>query len=404
MKFDLLIHGASEVVTCTGTGAAESMLAPLVGGSVGITGDRIAWIGVDPQARGAMELDARGGFVGPGFVDCHTHVVFAGDRSAEFEARCQGKSYLEIAQAGGGIARTVAATRTATTDELVNLALPRVERLLRQGVTTLEVKSGYGLDVASELRMLEAIARLGELAPVTVIPTLLALHTVPAEFKEDRAGWVSLVCDELIPRVAKEGRARFNDAFVEQTAFTHDEARRCAEAAKKAGLATRLHVDQLTANGGAQLAAEVGSITADHLEQISPEGIAALARAGTIAVLAPTSTLFAKARPFAPGRALRDAGVRVALCTNCNPGSSHSENVFLALGLACVENGLTPAEAYLGFTRFAADAVLEPQRGRLEVGAHADLVVYDSPSYRDLPYHFAMNDVAHVVKAGKPVF
>ena len=403
-QFDLLIRGASEVLTCTGEGSAEAKLAPIVHGAVGIRDGRIAWLGLDPPARGEFEIDARGGFVGPGFVDCHTHVVFAGDRSGEFEQRCQGRTYLEIAAAGGGIARTVTATRAASEHELIELAVPRLERLLRHGVTTAEVKSGYGLDVESELRMLRVIARLGERTPITLVGTVLALHAVPPEFKTDRAGWVKKVIDELLPMVAREKLARFNDAFVEQSAFTHDEARAVLEAGRALGLLPRLHVDQLTANGGAQLAASLGAVTADHLEQISAEGIAALAKAGTVAVLAPTSTLFAKARPFAPGRALADAGVKVALCTNCNPGSSHSENVFLAMGLACVENGLTPAEAYLGFTRHGADALAEPGLGRLTVGGPADLVIFGADSYRALPYHFAMNDVAHVVKNGQVSF
>lgn len=403
-RFDLLIHGASEIVTCTGEGSAEERLAPIVGGSVGVRDGRIAWLGVEPPVRGVIEIDARGGFVGPGFIDCHTHVVFAGDRSGEFEQRCQGKSYLEIAAAGGGIARTVTATRAAKEHELIELALPRLELLLRHGVTTAEVKSGYGLEVESELRMLRVIRKLGELQPVTLIGTVLALHSVPVEFKTDRAAWVKKVIEELLPVVAQEKLARFNDVFVEQTAFTHEEARACMEAGRALGLLPRMHVDQLTPNGGAQLAASLGAVTADHLEQISAEGIAALAKAGTVAVLAPTSTLFAKARPFAPGRALCDAGVKVALCTNCNPGSSHSENVFLAMGLACVENGLTPAEAYLGFTRYAADAVAEPELGRVQIGAPADLVLFNAPSYRSLPYHFAMNDVAHVIKGGLPIF
>ena len=277
--FDVLIHGASEVVTNCGSGPrAEDMLGVQRGASVGITGDRIAWIGVDPKATGTLELDARGGFVGPGFVDCHTHVVFAGDRSAEFEQRCQGKSYLEIAAAGGGIARTVAATRGATEDELVALARPRLERLLRQGVTTCEIKSGYGLELESELRLLRVIERLAHEQPMTLVPTLLALHAVPVEFKERRTEWLRLVNDELVPRVAAEKLARFADVFVEQTAFTHDEARAAMDVAKRAGLSVRMHVDQLTANGGAQLAASLGSITADHLEQISAEGIADLGK------------------------------------------------------------------------------------------------------------------------------
>ncbi len=404
MKFDLLIHNTSEVLTCTGEGTAEQMLAPVARGCVGIKDGVVAFIGTEPDGEARLTVDARGGFVGPGFIDCHTHVVFAGERAEEFEQRTQGRTYLEIAAAGGGIARTVTATRAASESELLSLALPRVERLLRQGVTTAEVKSGYGLDVESELRMLRVVKRLNETQPVTLVGTLLALHALPPEFKADRAGWLRVVVDELLPRVAEENLARFNDVFVEQSAFTLDEARVVLEAGKKLGLQPRLHVDQMTAIGGAELAASLGAVTADHLEQISPAGIDALAKAGTVAVLAPTSTLFARVRPYAPGRALRDAGVRVAVCTNCNPGSSHSENVFLALGLACVENGLTPAEAYLSFTRFGADAVGEPSLGRLAVGGPADLVIYDAPSYRSLPYHFAMNDVAHVVKNGRVVF
>ena len=402
--FDLLVRNASEVLTCAGEGSAEARLGAVPGGAVGIRKGRVEWVGTTPPAGAALELDARGGFVGPGFVDCHTHLVFAGERAAEFEARCQGKSYLEIAAAGGGIARTVQATRAASLEQLVALALPRLDALLRQGVTTAEVKSGYGLTVESELRLLRAVQRLAELQPVSLVGTVLGLHAVPPEAKDDRARWVRAVVDELLPAVAKEGLARFNDAFVEQSAFTAAEAKQVLEAGAALGLLPRLHVDQLTAGaGGAELAASLGAVTADHLEQTGPEGVAALAKAGTVAVLAPTSTLFAKVKPWASGRALRDAGVEVALCTNVNPGSSNSENVFLALGLACLENGLTPAEAYLGFTRSAGLALRQPELGRLAPGGPADLVVYRARSYRELPYHFAMNDVAHVVKAGRVV-
>lgn len=403
-RFDLLITGCAEVVTCAGAGRPEDVLAPIAHGSIGITDGKIAWLGVEPPRRGELEIDARGGFAGPGLVDCHTHVVFAGERADEFEQRCQGRSYLEIAAAGGGIARTVNATRAASEPALIELALPRLERLLRHGVTTAEVKSGYALEVEGELRLLRVIDRLRELQPLRLVSTVLGLHALPPEFKADRGGWVRLVIDELLPRVATEGLARFNDVFVEQSAFTHDEARAVLQAGAALGLTPRLHVDQLTPNGGAQLAASLNALTADHLEQISDEGIAALAQAGTLAVLAPTSTLFARARPFAPGRRLCDAGVRVALCTNVNPGSSNSENPFLAMGLACVENGLTPAEAYLGFTRYGADALAEPTLGRLAVGHPADVTIFHAASYRELPYHFAMNDVAHVIRGGQPLF
>lgn len=407
---ELLIRNASEVVTCAGPldGRAEDTLDRQQDVVVGLKSGKIAFLGPEAELpedalRTATIIDAKGGFVGPGFVDCHTHVVFAGDRSDEFEQRCQGRSYLEIAAAGGGIARTVSATRAASEDELVRLALPRLERLLAQGVTTAEVKSGYGLDGRSELTMLRAIARLSKEQPVELVATFLGLHALPPELKDRRDEWVRRCVDEVLPEVAAQRLASFCDAFVEQTAFTPDEARRLATKAKELGLPLRLHVDQLTASGGAQLAAELGAVTADHLEQISSEGIAALRQAGTIAVLAPTSTLFARARPFAPGRALRDAGVLVALCTNCNPGSSNSENVALAMGLACLENGLTPAEAYLGFTRVGALALRRPELGRLFIGGPADLCVFRAASYRTLPYHLAMNEVAVTIKAGRVV-
>lgn len=407
--FDLVIRNTHEVVTCDGDlrGPAEATLKPIARGAVGIIGEEIAWLGPEAELpAGAIgpstrALDAQGGFVGPGLVDPHTHVVFAGDRSDEFELRCQGKTYLEIAAAGGGIARTVAATRDASEESLVALALPRLVTLFAQGVTTAEVKSGYGLDVATELKMLRAIKRLGQVQPVSLVATYLGLHSLPPEHQGSRQRFVDLCTNTVLPRVAEEGLATFCDVFVEQTAFSHDEARQFLTRGKALGLTPRLHVDQLTANGGAQLAAALGAATADHLEQISPEGIAALAKAGVVAVLAPTSTLFLKARPFAPGRALRDAGVPVALCTNCNPGSSMSENVSLAIGLACLENGLTPAEAYLGFTRVAGLALRNPALGRLFAGGPADLVLYRTASYRQVPYHLGMNDVRQVIKAGR---
>jgi len=406
MAFELFIHGASEVLTCDGPpgAAAEARLGAIRGGAVGIEGGVIAWLGVDPP-RGAVGpttrlLDAGGGFVGPGFVDCHTHVVFAGERADEFEQRCRGASYLEVAAGGGGIQRTVRDTRAATDDALLTLAGGRLDRLLRQGVTTVEVKSGYGLEVDAELRMLRVVRALQQAQPATLVPTVLPLHAVPIEHRADRAEWVRRCTELLLPAVRAEGLARFCDAFVEASAFTHDEARAVLTRARALGFGLRLHVDQLTSNRGAELAAELGAVSADHLEQISPQGIVALRGSGTTAVLAPTSTLLAKVRPWAPGRALCDAGVPVAVATNCNPGSSMSENVFLALGLACVENGLTPAEAYLGFTRVAGLALGAPTLGRLLVGGPADLVVYSADSYRQLAYHFAMSDVAHVVKAG----
>ena len=393
--FDLVIRNTSEVVTCDGAGTPEDVLKPISKGAVAIKNGKIAWLGPEKELPGEGDdtLDARGSFVGPGLVDCHTHLVFGGERSAEFEQRCRGATYLEIAQSGGGIKRTVEATRAASEKELAYAAVPRLVSLLSHGVTTAEVKSGYGLEVDAELKMLRAIKSLDGVQPVKLVPTLLALHS-------RREGWVEAVLDELLPRVAEARLAVFCDAFVEKTAFTADEARRVLNAAKKLGLTPRLHVDQLTAGSGAELAAELGAASADHLEHVSAEGIAALAKSGTVAVLAPTSTLFLREKKYAPGRALADAGVPVALCTNCNPGSSMTENVALVMALACLECGLTPAEAYLGFTRNAARALRLPEAGRLFVGGPADVVVYQCPSYRTLPYHLGVSEVRHVLKDG----
>jgi len=408
---ELLVRGTSEVLTVEGTHRepAEQALTPRPRACVGVREGRIAYVGPEeglpPGAMGPHTevLDAQGGLVGPGFVDPHTHLVFAGERSREFELRCQGATYLEIAQAGGGIVSTVRATRAASEDELVRLALPRLQRLLAHGVTTAEVKSGYGLDVENELKMLRVVRRLAALTPVELVPTLLCAHAVPEEFKGRREAYVELCLQEILPAVAREGLARFCDIFVEQGAFTPDEARRLLTAAKALGLQPRLHGDQLSSGGGAELAAELGAATVDHLEHISDAGIRALATANVTAVLVPTSTLFLRVRPYAPGRKLRDAGVNIALGTNLNPGSAMTENLPLALGLACLENGLTAAEAYWAATRGAALALGLASHGRLAVGDPADLVIYSCSNYRHLPYHLGTNHARLVLKAGRVV-
>lgn len=412
MRFDLLIHNTSQILTCSGDprGNAEAALARVPQGAVGIEGGKIAWVGpellvpasaVTPQTE---LVDAQQGFVGPGFVDPHTHLVFAGDRAQEFARRCAGESYLDIARSGGGIAATVLATRKASEDELVALALPRLARLAEHGVTTVEVKSGYGLDLPNELKMLRVVKRLQALQPLRLVPTLMCAHAFPPEAAANRAGYVRQCGEAILDAVAAEGLARFFDIFVEETAFTPAEARQLAAQAQARGLAVRLHVDQLSIGlGGAELAAELKAVSADHLEQITRGGIDALAEAGTVAVLAPTSSLFARVRPFAPGRALREAGVPVALCTNLNPGSSNSENLPLALGLACLENGLTTAEAYLGFTRSAALALGLDDAGRLAPGLPADLVVFGCPSPDHLPWHLGMNEARLVYRAGRKI-
>lgn len=409
--FDLIVRNASEVLTVQGSPAepAERALTPIPNGAVGAVAGRVVFLGPEaelpPDALGpdTTLLDAAGGFVGPGFVDAHTHLVFAGERAHEFDLRNQGATYLEIAQAGGGIANTVSAVRAASESELVKLAKPRLRRLLDQGVTCAEVKSGYGLTVEDELKMLRAIRRLAAEQPVRLVSTLLCAHAIPPEHKEHRERYVDLCVEEIVPAVAKEQLATFCDAFYEQSAFTRAETERILRAGQAHGLVPRLHADQLTSAGGAELAAELGSATADHLENISPAGIEALARARVTAVLVPTSTLFLRQRPYAPGRKLREAGVNVALGTNVNPGSAMSENLPLALGLACLENGLTAAEAYWAATRGAAQALRLEDAGRLALGGPADLVVFGCRSYRHLPYHLGVNHARLVVQAGRVV-
>lgn len=409
--FDLLVHNVSEVLTLQGPSEAqgEAALSPIPRGAVGVSGQRIAYLGPDgqfpldavgPQTR---RVDARGGFVGPGFVDPHTHLVYAGERSNEFELRCQGKGYLDIAQAGGGIMSTVRATRAATEDQLVKAGVRRLSKLLEQGITCAEVKSGYGLNAHDELKMLRAIRRLSALQPIELHATLLCAHAIPAEYKDRRSDYVRLCIDEIIPQAAAEKLARFFDVFVEQGAFDVEEAKTLCAAAASVGLLPRLHADQLTNQRGAQLAASVGAASADHLEQVSPEGIEALARAGVVAVLVPVASLYLKVRPYAPGRALVDAGVQVALGTNLNPGSAMTENHGLTLGLSCLENGLTAAEAYVAATRGGAQALRLPHQGRLTVGGPADLVVFSCASYTHLPYHLGINHARYVVKSGQVV-
>jgi imidazolonepropionase len=389
---------------------AEAALAPIPDGAVGLRDGKVAWVGprsaLPPGSVGVNteRVDARGGLVGPGFVDAHTHLVFAGERSREFELRARGASYLEIAQAGGGIANTVNATRAASADELAALARPRLARLLAQGITCAEVKSGYGLSLEDELKMLEVVDRLGHEGPLALVPTLLCAHALPPEFKEDRAGYLRLCEEQILPAVAHRKLARFFDVFCEQSAFTPDETRRLAQAAKAHGLELRLHVDQLTAGGGAELAAELGAVSADHLEKISEGGAAVLARAGTAAVLVPTATFFLKLRTYAPGRALWDAGACVALGTNLNPGSAFSENLAFALSLAVLENGLSPAEAYWAATRGSALSLREPLRGHLVPGAEGDLVVLGCRDVSHLPYHLGISHARRVIRGGKVAF
>ena len=365
---------------------------------------RILWAGPEAdlpaRLRGGEQVDAGGRLVIPGLVDCHTHLAFAGWRADEFERRLRGESYLEIAAAGGGIAATVQATRAASGAELAARAAGFLEGMLSLGVTTVECKSGYGLDEQSELGLLRVYARLAELGPQRLVPTLLAGHVVPPEYRDRRAAYVALVTHRIIPATAAERLARCCDVFVEASAFTVDEARRILLAGRAAGLAPRLHADQLTAGGGAELAAEVGALSADHLECVSPRGIAALRDAGVVAVSLPLATLYLGQRPM-PARALIEAGVPVAVATDFNPGSAPSWDLPLALMLACTLQRMTPAEALKGATIHAARAAgVAAEAGSLEPGKAADFAVIDAPDVNHWLYQFRPNACVETVIGG----
>jgi len=398
------------VATCD-AGPSDPGLLP--DHAIAISGRHVAWIGPDAELdavadlEDARQVDARGRLVTPGLVECHTHLVFGDDgaRESEFAALAAGAGYAEIASRGGGILATARATRASDDESLLWGAVARARRLLAHGVTTVEVKSGYGLSVEEEMRLLRVIREVARAlaGEMTVVPTLLAAHAPPPEHAGDRKRWARLAADELVPAAAREGLAAFCDAFVAPSAFSPEEARIVLEAGRACGLAVRLHADQLSDGGGAALAAELGAASADHLEEVSEDGIAALGRAGTVAVLVPVSTLFARGRRFAPGRRLLDAGVPVALSTNVNPGTAMSENVGLTLSLGCLENGLTPAEALVAFTRGGALALRLEDAGRLAPGLEADLVVWGARSPAHLAWHMGMNHALLVVRAGRIV-
>ncbi len=406
-KATLVLRHAA-VATCA-AGASDAGI--VTDGAVAVAGHLVAWVGPDAALAGAVILegaetvDAGGRLVTPGLVDSHTHLLFAGDRSRELAERAAGRSYVDIARAGGGILATVRSTAAASDEALLAAARARVRRLLAQGVTTVEVKSGYGLSVQGELRLLRLIARLADEVKdeVTVVPTLLAAHAVPPERAADREGYVRELCEELVPAVAAGGLAASCDAFAEEGAFTVDEARRVLEAGAHHRLAPRLHADQLSPGRGARLAAELRCASADHLEHVDEADLDALAAAGVVAGLLPASTLFLGLGRYAPARRLLQAGVPVALATNLNPGTAMSENAGLTLSLACLALGMTPAEALVAFTAGGARALRRPELGRLARGCEADLVLWGCRSVEHLPWHMGVSHALRVVKRGRTV-
>ena len=353
------------------------------------------------KVRATTVIDARGGLLTPGLVDPHTHPVFAGQRSVEFGMKASGKTYLEIHKAGGGIMSTVRSTRAASFEELLQSCLRNLDRLLAWGVTTCEAKSGYALETEGELRLLEVLQAADNSHPLDLVPTFLGAHTLPPEM--GREEYVSTIIEQMIPRVAQRGLARFCDAYCEDGAFTTQETERIFTAASAAGMGLRLHAEQFTDQGGAQLAARLGAASADHLEAISPAGIQALAHEGTHAVLLPGAALACRC-PWPPARDLLDAGVSVALGTDLNPGSSFTASLPLMMSLACMQMQVSCEEAWRAVTCNAARSLGRDDIGQVAPGSQADLVLFDVPDYRYVPYGYGENHARLVIKRGQVVW
>lgn len=402
-----VLRHIGQLATPTTTGR-QGELRVIEGAAIAWQRDRVTWVGRDADLPAGLadddEHEAGGRLVVPGLVDAHTHLAFAGWRADEFERRLRGERYQDIAAKGGGILRTVEATRRATAAELVARARGFLGGMAALGVTTVECKSGYGLSVDDELKQLRAYRTLADSGHLRIVPTLLAAHVVPVEYRDDRAGWIDLVCETLVPRVAGERLAGFCDVFVDEGAFTIEEGRRVLEAGVRHGLRPKVHADQLQDGGGALLAAAVHAVSADHLEHVSAAGIAALASAGTIAVTLPLAAACLDAPP-PPARALIDAGVGVAVATDFNPGSAPSYDLPLALWLACTRQRMTPGEALDGATRQAARALnLADQIGSIEPGKSADLALLDAESVSDWLYFYRPNVCARAWVRGRPAF
>ena len=379
-------------------------------GAMAIGGDKIAWIGkridlpADLESRVDKVYDGQNGWITPGLVDCHTHLVYAGSRAREFELRLQGSTYEEIARQGGGIRSTVSATRRSDEQSLFDQSVPRLQALMREGVTTLEIKSGYGLDLETEIRMLRVARKLGKKYPVTVVPTYLGAHTLPPEFEGRGDEYIDFVCNTVMPEVAAQKLAVCVDAFCESIGFTPEQTERVFKTAKKLGLTVKLHAEQLSDLQGAELAARYGAQSADHLEHVSEEGIKAMAASGTVAVLLPGAFYFLRETRVPPIDLLQRYRVPIALATDCNPGSSPTTSLLLMLNMACTLFRMTPEESLAGVTRNGARALgLQQKIGTLEPGKDADFVVWDIAEPAELAYRVGFNPLQQVVRQGSPI-
>lgn len=413
----LFVRRAAQLVTLKGTsdapvtGKRMKELNVIENGSVWIEDGNIRFVGRDEEVlaqigdrfAAAEEIDARGKVVAPGLVDPHTHIVFAGSRENEFEMRLGGATYMEIMNAGGGIHRTTEATRAASEEQLYEETLPRLDRFLKHGVTTIEAKSGYGLSLAHEMKQLRTAKRLDENHPVDIVSTFMGAHAIPAKYKDRPDRFVDIVIHEMIPEVAESGLAEFNDVFCELGVFTPEQSERILRAGKAHGLLPKIHADEIESYGGAETAARVGAVSADHLLRASDEGITRMAEEGVVAVLLPGTAFFLMTEA-ADARKMIDAGVAVALSTDRNPGSSPTESLPFIMNLGCLTMQMTPAEVLTAATINAAHAIKRGHViGSLEKGKQGDLVIFDAPNVAYMQYNFAVNLVDTVVKKGRIV-
>lgn len=409
----LFLHSAAQLLTLAGPpvprrGQALSELGIVPNGAVLTKGARILRVGPTPALRAearrlkAQSFNCHGRIVMPGFVDSHTHLVFAGNRVDDFERRVRGASYEEIARAGGGIALSARLLQRATMRDLLAQASRFLQKFAAHGTTTVEVKTGYGLDVANELKILEVIRRLSQISPLELVPTLLAAHALPEDFEGRREEFLALVTQALIPVLARNGLAEFVDCFCDLGAFTVEECRRVLKAGIRHGLVPRIHAEQLSRTGATQLAVEIGAASADHLDQIRAVDIRALARSNVVATLLPGANFHLGLGHYPPARELIEAGAAVALATDFNPGTSPTLNMQFILSLACSQMRMTPAEAISAATINAAYSLRRAERlGSLEPGKQADVIVMDVADYREIPYYFAWNHCALTVKRGR---
>ncbi|MGE5653087.1 MAG: imidazolonepropionase [Bacillota bacterium] len=409
---DLIIHNIGQLATAAGhsqspaTGRDLCEAGLITGGAIAVADGRIVAVGSSSEILAMADekttrIDAEGRLATPGFVDPHTHLIYAGSREHEWALKQQGVPYLEILKRGGGILYSVEQTRRAGAERLLAASRQRIDTMLAHGTTTVEAKSGYGLDTETELLQLKLIKELDQIHPVDLVATFMGAHAHPKEFKGREDAFVRLIIDEMLPAVKRQGIAKFNDVFCEKGVFDPDSSRAILQAGMKLGLRPKVHADELAVSGGSHLAAELKAISADHLLETDEAGMEALATAGVVGVLLPATSFNLANGHYARARRMVEKGMALALATDCNPGSSPTENMQLVLTLACLYLKLTPAEALVASTINAAHAIgMNEQVGSIEVGKQADIVIMDAPNLEYLPYHFGVNHVWKVIKKG----